>query len=152
MSELFDYAEVSAFNESTSLVQRDNEIYVKKRIPVELGRIYKILRENRHKNISDIIEVFEYDDATIVIEEYIPGKTLSEFLKSEGVQSEYDAKKIIGQVCDGLIFLHKHNIIHRDINPNNIMITNSGTVKIIDFDISRSVKFNNYADGITQDS
>ncbi len=123
MSKLFDYAEVSAFNESTSLVQRDNEIYVKKQIPVELGRIYKILRENRHKNISNIIEVFEYY-----------------------------AKKIIGQVCDGLIFLHKHNIIHRDINPNNIMITKSGTVKIIDFDISRSVKFNNYADGITQDS
>lgn len=148
MNKISDYVEISSFNETTSLVQRDNSIYVKKRVANELAYIYKILVENRHKNISDIIEVFEYEDITVVIEEYISGEPLSEILKKTGAQSEYDTKNIIGQVCDGLTFLHKHNIIHRDINPNNIMVTSDGRVKIIDFDISRSVKKNSAADTV----
>lgn len=148
MNKISDYVEISSFNETTSLVQKNNSIYVKKRVANELAYIYKILIENRHKNISDIIEVFEYEDITIVIEEYISGETLSEILAKSGVQSEYDTKNIIGQICDGLTFLHKHNIIHRDINPNNIMVTRVGAVKIIDFDISRSVKKNSAADTV----
>ena len=148
MNKLSEYIEISSFNDSTSLVQKGNNIYVKKKIPRELTYIYKILLNNRHKNISDIIEVFEYEDITIVIEEYISGETLSEILAKSGVQSEYYTKNIIGQVCDGLTFLHKHNIIHRDINPNNIMITKDGMVKIIDFDISRSIKKNSSTDTV----
>lgn len=129
MSKLSEYIEISAFNDSTSLVQRGNNIYVKKKIPRELTYIYKILLNNRHKNISDIIEVFEYEDITIVIEEYISGETLSEIFAKTGVQSERDTKNIIGQVCDGLTFLHKHNIIHRDINPNNVSIADVFTLK-----------------------
>ena len=148
MNKLSEYIEISSFNDSTSLVQKGNNIYVKKKIPRDLTYIYKILVSNRHKNISDIIEVFEYEDITIVIEEYISGETLSDILMVQGILSEAYTKNIIGQLCDGLIFLHKHNIIHRDINPNNIMITKEGTVKIIDFDISRSVKKNSAADTV----
>lgn len=148
MNKISDYVEISSFNESTSLVKRNNAIYVKKRVANELAYIYKILIENRHKNISDIIEVFEYEDITVVIEEYINGEPLSEILAKTGVQREDDTKNIIGQICDGLTFLHKHNIIHRDINPNNIMVTKDGTIKIIDFDISRSVKKNSATDTV----
>lgn len=148
MDKLSEYIEISSFNENTSLVQKGNAVYVKKRIPSELSYIYKILLDNRNKNISDIIAVFEYEDTSIVIEEYINGETLSDILSEQGEQSEAYTKKVIGQVCDGLIFLHKHNIIHRDINPNNIMITKDGTAKIIDFDISRSVKKNANSDTV----
>lgn len=148
MDKLSEYIEISAFNENTSLVQKDNTVYVKKRVPSELSYIYKILLDNRHKNISDIIEIFEYEDTSIVIEEYINGETLSDILAEQEMQSEEYTKKVVGQVCDGLIFLHKHNIIHRDINPNNIMITKNGSVKIIDFDISRSVKKNANSDTV----
>lgn len=148
MSKLSEYVEISSFNENTSLVQKGNTVYVKKRIPSELSYIYKILFDNRHKNISDIIEIFEYEDITVVIEEYINGETLSDILSEQGEQTEAYTKKLIGQVCDGLIFLHKHNIIHRDINPNNIMITKDRTVKIIDFDISRSTKKNAASDTV----
>lgn len=140
MSKLSEYIEISAFNENTALVQKDTAIYVKKRVPKELAYIYKILLNNWHKNISDIIEVFEYEDCAIIIEEYINGETLQEILAEQKTLDEAETKNIIGQVCDGLIFLHNHNIIHRDINPNNIMITKDNAVKIIDFDISRSVK------------
>lgn len=148
MNNLSEYIEISSFNENTSLVQRDNKIYVKKRVPKELTYIYKILIDNQHKNISDIIEVFEYEDISVVIEEYINGEALSSVLSKQGTLNERDTKNIIGQVCDGLIFLHKHNIIHRDINPNNIMITKDGKAKIIDFDISRSVRENAVSDTV----
>lgn len=140
MNNLSQYIEISSFNESTSLVQKDKRIYVKKKVPKCLTYIYKILAENRHKNISDIAEIFEYDDISVVIEEYINGKTLADILSEKSTTGERETKNIIGQICDGLLFLHRHNIIHRDINPNNIMITKDGMVKIIDFDISRSVK------------
>lgn len=140
MNKLSDYSEISSFNENTFIVQNGNDIFVKKIVPKELTYIYRTLYENSHANICGIRDIFEYADATIVIEEYIQGNTLAKILEKEGVQNESYTKNIISQLCDGLIFLHRHNIIHRDINPNNIMITNENTVKIINFDISRNVK------------
>lgn len=142
MNKLSGYIEISSYNENTTLVQKDDRIYVKKRIPRELAYIYKILVCNHHKNISDIVEVFEYQDCAVVIEKYISGDSLSDILSRQGTLSEIQTKNIIGQICDGLLFLHKHNIIHRDINPNNIIISDNNQVKIIDFDISRTTKKN----------
>lgn len=146
MSNLSEYIEISSFNENTVLVQKDNVIYVKKRVPKELTYIYKILLYNPHKNVSDIIEIFEYEDSSVIIEEYVNGKTLLTMLSEKETLNEKDSKNIIGQICDGLIFLHKHNIIHRDINPNNIMITKNGDIEIIDFDIARRAKKNSKTD------
>lgn len=141
MIKLSDYTEISAFNESTSIVMLDKKIYVKKKVPGELTYIYKALYDNKNENIADIIAIYEYEDVTVVIEEYVNGRTLSDVLE-EGTLSCEHTKNIIGQICDGLYFLHKINIIHRDINPNNIMISDDGGVKIVDFDIARSVKKN----------
>ena len=140
MNKLQDYIELSSFNKNTALVQLDKCLYVKKRVSKSLVNTYRCLINNKHKNISNIVEIYEQEDSLTVITEYINGETLSDILKKQGTLSESETKNIIGQISDGLIFLHKLNIIHRDINPNNIMITNDGIVKIIDFDISRSVK------------
>lgn len=146
MEKISEYTEISAFNETTVLVRRGSSIYIKKQIPKDMLYIYKFLLENKHKNICGIVRIFEYEDSAAVIEEYIKGETISELLSKKGTQDEETVKNIIGQLCDGLIFLHKHNIVHRDINPNNVMITADKTVKIIDFDISRKVRKNSPAD------
>lgn len=148
MIKLTDYTEISAFNESTSIVRRDKNIYIKKAVPRELSGIYKTLQNSRNKNVADIIAVYEYADAAVIIEEYVNGKTLADILKEEGTLSEIRTKHIIGQICDGLYFLHKLNIIHRDINPNNIMVSCGDAVKIIDFDISRNAKKNAKTDTV----
>lgn len=148
MNGLSSYTEISALNENVTVVQKDGKIYVKKRIPSELTYIYKILKTNHHKNLSDIVELFEFCDCTVVIEKYISGEALSDMLSDKKVLSEKQTKDIIGGICDGLMFLHKHNIIHRDINPNNIIVCDDGQVKIIDFDISRSVKKNAKSDTV----
>ena len=50
-----------------------------------------------------------------------------------------EAKRIVKGVCNALFLLHRKNIVHRDVNPNNIIVSDS-SVTLIDFDISRSVK------------
>ena len=147
MIALSAYEEISSFNENTSLVQYNHQKYVKKRVPKELTSIYETLQKKHHKNILEIIEVYPYEDATIVIEAYIDGSTLAELLETQGIFSESQTKRIIGQICDGLCFLHDYGIIHRDISTNNIMLTKNGDVKIIDFDICRNVKI-----GATRDT
>lgn len=142
MYQLSDFSEIGSFNENTVTVMRNGRVFVKKRILKEAKNTYKLLKENKHNNICNVIEVFEFEDTCVVIEEYIQGISLFELLEEKKTLSIWETKKIISQICDGLLFLHKHNIIHRDINPNNIMIDNNGNVKIIDFDISRNVKKN----------
>lgn len=146
MNKLSEYTEISPFSESTVLVQKGNTVYVKKRIPNELTGIYKTLAADTHKNLARIIDIFEYKDSSFIIEEYISGRPLADILSEQGTLSEAYTKHIIGQLCDGLLFLHKHGIIHRDITPNNVIITSDNIVKIIDFDISRTVRRNASSD------
>ncbi len=146
MSNLSEYIEISALKENVAIVKKDGKLYVKKNIPSELTYLYKILMSKYHKNVSQIVEVFEYQDCTVVIEKYIDGDSLADILAKNKYLSENMTKNIIGQICDGLTFLHKQNIIHRDINPNNIVISSDGCVKIIDFDIARTPKKNASSD------
>ena len=142
MSDLSNYTELSAFNETTVLVRQGKKVFVKKKISKDTKETYEKLKGRQHKNVSEIKEVFEFEDSCVVIEEYVQGESLKEILLKKKTLGERETKKIIADICDGLLFLHGLNIIHRDINPNNIIITNDNTAKIIDFDICRSVKKN----------
>ena len=67
-------------------------------------------------------------------------------MERRGPLSDLETKNIALQICNGLKQVHKLGIVHRDINPNNIMLAADGTVKIIDFGISRTVKRNQSCD------
>lgn len=146
MSKLTDYKELMPFNDNTILVQRDNCMYIKKVVELVDLKIYKKLIGKRNRNVSEIFEIYEYEDRAIVIKEYINGSVLTNIINEYKTFDEKQVKDVISQLCDGLAFLHSLGIVHRDINPNNIIITNDGIVKIIDFDISRFVKRNATAD------
>ncbi|MBO5164680.1 MAG: serine/threonine protein kinase [Ruminococcus sp.] len=96
--------------------------------------VYSVLKRIRHDNIAEVYDAFEIDGKTVVVEEYINGITLSELTDT---MSPLGVKRIIIQLCSGLSALHSLGIVHRDITLNNIMLTDSGTVKIIDFDIAK---------------
>lgn len=96
--------------------------------------VYSVLKRIRHDNIAEVYAAFEIDCKTVVIEEYINGITLS---KLTDTMSSLGVKRVIIQLCSGLSALHSLGIVHRDITLNNIMLTSSGTVKIIDFDIAK---------------
>lgn len=120
----------------------DGRIYVKKKINMYNKEIYHKLSEVKVDNIPEIFLLVEDVDGLIVIEEYIHGRTLADILNTEGVLEEERAVNIIQSVLNILKELHGRSqpIIHRDIKPQNIMISNDGIVKLIDFNAAREEK------------
>ena len=103
------------------------------------GEVYSVLRTLSHPNISNVYEAFKSETGVTVLEEYIDGQTVAEYLK-DNLYTPSGVKSIIGSLCDALDFLHSNKIIHKDIKPENVMIDNSGTVRLIDFDAARIYK------------
>ena len=101
--------------------------------------VYCFLKSISFENLPEIYDVYELEDAFIVLEEYIDGISVAQVLES-GVYTYRGAKKVISGVCDALCVLHENGYVHRDIKPENIMVSRDGTVKLIDFNVSRSVK------------
>ena len=103
--------------------------------------VYDILKNNRNIHVARIYEYYRYEDGSLVVyEEYIQGRTLSDILKYDKIY-EKQAVSFIDDICDGLIFLHNASkpIVHHDLKPENIMVTDDGVVKIIDFDAAKII-------------
>ena len=92
-----------------------------------------------HKNIVEIYDVGEDDGNFYIVMEYIEGKTLKQLIKKRGVLSIPETIDIMLQLLDALAVAHDSYIIHRDIKPQNIMIKESGLVKITDFGIAMAL-------------
>src|SRR5208282_3572148 len=92
-----------------------------------------------HPNIVAIHSVINTAKRTLLIFEYVDGRTLSELIETAPgrrlpVRAALD---IARQVCAALEFAHSKHVIHRDLKPSNIMIEESGRVKVMDFGIAR---------------
>ena len=116
------------------------KIVVKKYISAENAELYLRLKEVRQKNLVQILQVAKKSQKALVIMEYIGGQTLEEYQKEHLSFSEEKTADYIQQLLEGLGEIHKQNIVHRDINPKNILISVDGVIKIIDFDIGRLYK------------
>lgn len=79
-------------------------------------------------------------EIAVVITEYIGGMTLHEYMERKGVLDGQEASSLMGQLLEVLEAVHEEGIIHRDINPDNIMISSDGVLKLIDFGIAREKK------------
>jgi serine/threonine-protein kinase len=74
-----------------------------------------------------------------IIMEFVNGRTLKEVLTAEGRLMPQRALEIIAEICAALEFSHRHSIIHRDIKPGNVMLTQNGQIKVMDFGIARAL-------------
>lgn len=97
---------------------------------------YEKLQNIRCDHLPEIYDVLELDDGQIVLEEYIEGITVAQVMEIEKYRSS-GAKKVLFGVCEALAVLHDQGIVHRDVKPENVMITPSGRVVLIDFNASR---------------
>ncbi|MBU3180411.1 Stk1 family PASTA domain-containing Ser/Thr kinase [Clostridium psychrophilum] len=89
-------------------------------------------------NIVNIYDVGKEGDINYIVMEYIEGKTLKQIIVDHG-SMEYDKVIDYGmQIAKALECAHKNNIIHRDIKPHNILVTEDGTVKVTDFGIAKA--------------
>ena len=100
----------------------------------------------RNGNLMQIYDADIIGGLCVTLGEYVNGITLADSVSQRGLFTERQAASIIASVCNGLKVLHQNNIVHRDINPNNVMLDNTGCVKIIDYDISRTLKLNQNRD------
>ena len=89
-----------------------------------------------HPNIATIHAIEESNDQIFIAMEYIEGVELKDKIKS-GPLSLDETKKIATQIAEGLESAHKKGIVHRDIKTSNIMITETGVVKIMDFGLAK---------------
>lgn len=92
-----------------------------------------------HPNIVSIYDVGKDGDVDYIVMEYVKGQTLKEIIRSEAPMPAEKAVHIIRQIAEALAHAHANNIIHRDIKPQNILITSDGRAKVTDFGIARAV-------------
>ena len=92
-----------------------------------------------HPNIVSIYDVGNEGDVYYIVMELIQGKTLKEIIVEDGKLSWKWSVNIAIQIASALETAHKNNLIHRDIKPHNIIITEDGMAKVTDFGIAKAV-------------
>ncbi|MEV1293032.1 Stk1 family PASTA domain-containing Ser/Thr kinase [Pseudonocardia sp. NPDC049635] len=81
----------------------------------------------------------EFGPLPYIVMEFVDGQTLREIVKTTGPMSQQRVVEVMADVCAALDFSHRHNIIHRDVKPANVMINGAGAVKVMDFGIARAL-------------
>lgn len=91
-----------------------------------------------HSNIVSIFDVGADNDKHYIVMEYVDGITLKEYIVQKGRLDYREALDIAYQIADALQAAHEKNIVHRDIKPHNILVTEDRNIKVTDFGIARS--------------
>jgi serine/threonine protein kinase len=100
-----------------------------------------------HPNIVTVIDRGEQDSRQFIVFEYIPGENLKGLVERTGPLPERDALRLGLQVARGLAFAHGQGLVHRDVKPQNVLLTEEGRAKVTDFGIARS---HDVAGGLTR--
>jgi serine/threonine protein kinase len=105
--------------------------------------IYDFLIKNKNKYVENIISIYETKYLCFILSEYIICNNccnLEDLINSKYSFKEGEINKIINNILKGIKFLHKNNIIHRDLKLQNIMYDSKKNIKIIDFDMAQIIK------------
>lgn len=95
----------------------------------------------KHPSILELYQFFEDENFVYLVLEYAENGELQKYLRIHKMRfNEFEAADILKQVVDGLLYLHSHNIMHRDISLSNLLLTKNMKVKIADFGLA--TKFN----------
>lgn len=140
------YEIIKQINDTTSLAVNDNIVYILKKIHANDAPLYKALTSITNPNIARFYGFTTIDESLFVVEQYVQGVTLKQFVENNAVISDDAITSITLGICNGLNEIHSLGIVHRDITPTNIIIDPYGNAIIIDFGISRFTKNNQNTD------
>ena len=96
-----------------------------------------MLARLNHPEIATIFEIVKTDTDLMMVMELVRGETFDQLSIRSGPQAPERAAYLVAQVLNGLAYAHRAGIVHRDLKPANVMVTESGTIKIMDFGIAR---------------
>ncbi|KIY30726.1 STE/STE11 protein kinase [Cryptococcus gattii E566] len=105
-----------------------------------LEREIELLKDLQHDNIVQYLDSSTDANHLNIFLEYVPGGSVAALLSNYGAFEEALAGNFVRQILTGLNYLHKRDIVHRDIKGANILVDNKGGIKISDFGISKKVE------------
>jgi eukaryotic-like serine/threonine-protein kinase len=103
----------------------------------DLLREPRLLATLSHPNIVSILTAEKQDNVFFIVMEYVPGETLEAVITRDGV---IDLPRVLDytcQICNALEHAHRQNVIHRDLRPGNVLVTEQRVLKVADFGTSR---------------
>jgi eukaryotic-like serine/threonine-protein kinase len=103
----------------------------------ELLREPRLLASLSHPNIVSILTAEKHENMFFIVMEYVPGETLETMIAREGTLELRRALDFTCQICNAIDHAHRHGIIHRDLRPGNVLISEAGMAKVADFGTSR---------------
>ncbi|MCE9532505.1 MAG: serine/threonine protein kinase [Planctomycetes bacterium] len=113
------------------------------RNPVLLKRFeqeFKAAEKLNHPNIVKAIEYCGVGVSPFLVMEFVDGESLGQKIERDGAMLEEDAIRLLAQVCQGLHRAHKNHLIHRDVKPDNILITVDGVAKLTDLGLVKDAE------------
>ena len=94
----------------------------------------------KHRNIVQLVDIVRSkSQAVYLVFEFVEFDLMRILLKDQIVFSKPQLKYMMKQIMDGLLFMHKSRIIHRDIKTENILVSTAGTLKFADFGLARDL-------------
>ena len=103
----------------------------------ELLREPRLLASVSHPNIVSIITAEKEDNVFFIVMEYVPGETLEHLIAAAGALDVNRALDFTCQICNAMDHAHRQGVIHRDLRPANVLVTDHEMVKVADFGTSR---------------
>ena len=97
----------------------------------------RLLAALNHPNIVSILTAEKHDHVFFIVMEYVSGETMEALIGREGAFDVTRALDYTCQICNAIEHAHRHGIIHRDLRPGNVLITEAGLAKVADFGTSR---------------
>jgi eukaryotic-like serine/threonine-protein kinase len=103
----------------------------------ELLREPRLLATLNHPNIVAIQTAEKQENVFFIVMEFVPGETLESIIAREGALDIATVLDYTCQICNALDHAHRHGVLHRDLRPSNVIVTDNGLVKVADFGTSR---------------
>ncbi len=103
----------------------------------ELLREPRLLATLNHPNIVDILTAEKQENVFFIVMEFVPGETLESIIAREGALDLTRALDYTCQISNAVDHAHRHGVLHRDLRPSNVLVTENGLIKVADFGTSR---------------
>lgn len=141
VKEYYPYGLASRDSGSTQVIptSRENKETFKSGADKFYDEARLVAKFNTHPNIVSVYDFFYGNDTVYFTMGYLEGMTLKSYLSNNGPLTAGQALYVANEVSNALIAAHSANILHRDISPDNIMICDNGTIKLLDFGAARQV-------------